>query len=327
VKSYFVRRLGVAVITFFLASILIFFIIQLPPGDFVTYAISQSGDSAGSAQVAEKMRQQYGLDRPVYEQYFRWIGGVVRGDLGYSFLYKKPVMELIKSEFLWTVIITGISFVLAWAAGMFIGIYSALHKYSIGDHVFTFLGFLGLSIPPFFLALILIYLLISSGYGIAGGLFSSQFVNAPWSLEKVMDLMKHIWIPIAAISLSNITEVMRIMRGSMIEVMSQPYIMTARAKGLKKHRVIIRHAVRIAMNPLISLAGLLAPKLISGIVVTAVVLNLPVMGPTFIQALKSQDMYLAGAYLLLTVILLLAGNLIADLALGWSDPRIRLDSK
>ena len=139
--------------------------------------------------------------------------------------------------------------------------------------------------------------------------------------------MKHIWIPIAAISLSNITEVMRIMRGSMIEVMSQPYIMTARAKGLKKHRVIIRHAVRIAMNPLISLAGLLAPKLISGIVVTAVVLNLPVMGPTFIQALKSQDMYLAGAYLLLTVILLLAGNLIADLALGWSDPRIRLDSK
>ena len=210
---------------------------------------------------------------------------------------------------------------------MFIGIYSALHKYSIGDHVFTFLGFLGLSIPPFFLALILIYLLISSGYGIAGGLFSSQFVNAPWSLEKVMDLMKHIWIPIAAISLSNITEVMRIMRGSMIEVMSQPYIMTARAKGLKKHRVIIRHAVRIAMNPLISLAGLLAPKLISGIVVTAVVLNLPVMGPTFIQALKSQDMYLAGAYLLLTVILLLAGNLIADLALGWSDPRIRLDSK
>lgn len=326
-KSYFVRRLGVAVITFFLASLLIFFIIQLPPGDFVTYAISQSGDSAGSEQVAERMREQYGLDRPVYEQYFRWIGGVVRGDLGYSFLYKKPVIELIKSEFLWTVIITGISFALAWAAGMAIGIYSSLHKYSIGDHFFTFLGFLGLSIPPFFLALILIYLLISSGYGIAGGLFSSQFVNAPWSLGKAVDLLKHIWIPIVAISLSNITEVMRIMRGSMIEVMTQPYIMTARAKGLKKQQVIIRHAVRIAMNPLISLAGLLAPKLISGIVVTAVVLNIPVMGPTFIQALKSQDMYLAGAYLLLTVILLLAGNLLADLVLGWSDPRIRLDKK
>ncbi len=323
--SYLLKRFGAAVVTFFLASLLIFFIIQLPPGDFVTYAIGQSGDAAGGSEVMAKMREQYGLDKPLIEQYTAWMKGVLTGDFGYSFLYRKPVTELISKEMFWTIVITAVSFITAWLIGLLIGIYSALYKYSVGDYIFTFFGFIGISIPPFFLSLIIIYFLVSSGYGITGGLFSNEFINAPWSMAKIFDLLRHIWIPIVAVTLSNVTEVMRIMRGSMIDVMSQPYILTARAKGLKNCVVVVRHAVRIAINPLISLAGLLAPKLISGIMISAIVLNIPVIGPTFLQALKSQDMYLAAAYLMITVIFLIIGNLLSDLALAWSDPRIRID--
>lgn len=322
---YILKRLQAAIVTFFLASILIFLIIQLPPGDFVTYAIGQSGDTSGSAAVMEKMREQYGLDKPLVVQYFTWMKGVVKGDFGYSFLYKKPAMTVIKNDIFWVIVITGISFTLAWVIGMLIGIYSALYKYSFGDYFFSFVGFIGISIPPFFLALYLIYILVSSGSGVTGGLFSNEFMNAPWSFDKVYDLLKHIWIPILAVTVSNVTEVMKIMRGSMLDVMSQPFILTARAKGLKFYIVVIKHAVRIAINPLISLIGMLAPKLISGVMVIAVVLNIPAMGPTFLKSLMSQDMYLAAAYLMFTILLLIIGNLLADLALAWSDPRIRLD--
>lgn len=323
--SYIIRRLGISVITFFLATVLIFAIIQLPPGDFVNYIISQTGDAGGLSTAAEKMREYYGLDKPLYQQYFRWVFGVIRGDLGYSFLYRKPVVEVISNEILWTIIVTGFSFALAWLFGIIIGIYSALKKYSFGDYLFTTFGFLGLSIPPFFLALILVYFLVSAGTGITGGLFSEEYLTAVWSWGKFTDFLKHLWVPIIAIGTSNIAEIIRIMRGNLLEIINQPYVQTARAKGLLERVVVLKHAVRIAVNPLISLAGLLAPKLISGIVVTAVVLNLPVIGPTFIEALQSQDMYLAGAYLLMTVVLLLIGNLLADLALAWSDPRIRFE--
>ena len=250
---------------------------------------------------------------------------VLRGDLGYSFLYQKPVSEIIRSEIGWTVVITSASFALAWLIGIAIGIFSAMRRYSAGDYLFTFIGFMGISIPPFFLALILVYWMVCAGTGISGGLFSSRYLTAPWTWAKFLDLLKHIWIPIVAISTANTAQVIRIMRGSLLEVIQQPYIQTARAKGLKEWIVIIKHGVRIAINPLISLAGLMAPKLVSGIVVTAVVLNLPVVGPTFVEALESQDMYLAGAYLLLIVVLLLVGNILADLALAWADPRVRLE--
>ena len=323
--AYTIRRIGISFITFFLASILIFAIIQLPPGDFATYVISQTGDMGGQGALEARIRQLYGLDQPSHIQYLNWFSGVLRGDLGYSFLYQRPVAEIVRSEIGWTILITGVSFALAWLVGIAIGIFSAVRKYSAGDYLFTLLGFFGISIPPFFLALILIYWMVLAGTGISGGLFSSQYLTAPWDLAKFLDLLKHIWIPIVSISTANIAQVVRIMRGSLMEVIQQPYVQTARAKGLKEWVVIIKHGARIAVNPLISLAGLLAPKLISGMVVTAVVLNLPVVGPTFVDALKSQDMYLAGAYLLLIVILLLVGNILADLALAWSDPRIRLE--
>ena len=321
---YILRRLGIALITFFLATILIFCIIQLPPGDFVDYMISQMSNVASEGTMVDVLRSQYGLDQPMIVQYFKWVAGVLQGDFGFSFLYNTPVLNLIRSEIIWTLVITGISFVIAWAIGILIGVFSATHKYSVLDTLFTFLGVAGLSIPPFFFAMILIYWSITSGYGISGGLFSNEFANAAWSMAKFHDLLRHIWIPILAIIISNITEVMRVTRTSMIEVMSQPYIITARAKGLKKNQVVRRHGMRLALNPLISMAGLMAPKLLNGIIMTAIVLNLPVMGPTFIRALKSQDIYLAGAYLILMVIFLIIGNLLADIALAWSDPRIRL---
>lgn len=323
---YVLRRLGIALITYFLATILIFCIIQLPPGDFVDYMISQMSNVASEGSMVDSLRSQYGLDQPMIIQYFKWVFGIVKGDFGFSFLYNTPVLQLLKSEILWTLVITGVSFAIAWGIGILIGVFSATHKYSLLDNVFTFLGVAGLSIPPFFVAILLIYWSITSGYGISGGLFSNEFANAAWSLAKFQDLLRHIWIPILAVIISNITEVMRVTRTSMIEVMAQPYIVTARAKGLRESQVIRRHAMRLAMNPLISMAGLMAPKLLNGIIMTAIVLNLPVMGPTFIRALKSQDVYLAGAYLILMVIFLIIGNLLADIALAWSDPRIRLTS-
>lgn len=323
--GYIVRRVGIAFITLFFSTILIFAVIKLPPGDFVSYAISQSGGEGGLSSIADRMRQYYGLDKPVVEQYFRWVGGLLRGDLGYSFLYQQPVSKIVWGQMGWTILITGISMVLSWTIGSAIGIFSALKKYSFWDYIFTAFGFLGLSIPSFFLALIIIYVLIAGGSGVTGGLFSPEYVVAPWSWARLVDLLRHIWIPIVAIGTAQMAQVIRIMRGNLLDVMNQPFVKTARAKGLSETKVVFKHAVRIAVNPLISLAGLNAPSLVSGIVVTAVVLNLPVIGPTFIVALKSQDMYLAGGYLLLIVILLLIGNIFADVALAWSDPRIRFD--
>lgn len=323
--GYILRRIGIALITLFFSTILIFVIIKLPPGDFVSYAISQSGGEGGINSIADRMRESYGLDRPVIEQYVRWVSGLVRGDLGYSFLYQQPVLKIVWGQMGWTVLITGLSMVLSWGIGSAIGIFSALKKYSFWDYLFTAFGFLGLSIPSFFLALIIIYVCVSVGSGVTGGLFSPEYIVAPWSWARFWDLLRHIWIPVVAIGTAHMAQVIRIMRGNLLDVMNQPFIKTARAKGLSERKVIFKHAVRIAMNPLISLAGLSAPALVSGIVVTAVVLNLPVIGPTFIVALKSQDMYLAGGYLLLMVVLLLIGNILADILLAWSDPRIRFD--
>jgi peptide/nickel transport system permease protein len=324
-SQYLVQRFVWMIITFFLATLLIFTIIQLSPGDFVTYIVSQTDTTGGLSSAATKLREYYGLDKPIYQQYFQWLYKILRGDFGYSFLYRKPVIEVMRSEILWTLVITILSFTFAWVVGSVIGIYSALHKYSVGDYIFTALGFLGLSSPSFFIAMVIIYILISAGTGISGGLFSEKFVAAPWSWAKFIDLLKHLWIPIVVISISNMAEVIRIMRGSLLEVLNQPYIQAARAKGLSERVIVMKHALRNAINPLISLIGMSAPKLIAGIVQTAVVLNLPVVGPTYLVALMSQDVYLAGAYLLLTVILLLVGNFIADLALAWIDPRIRYD--
>jgi len=324
--SYVIRRLIVMFFTFLLATALIFSIIQLPPGSYADYALSFLAAEGGqTTKLGNRIKERYGLDKPLYRQYYEWVEGIFRGDLGFSLTYRRPVAEVIADEILWTFLITGLAFGFAWITGIAIGIYSATHKYSILDHLFTFFGFVGLSIPNFVLAMFLIYFMVSAGTGITGGLFSDRFVGAPMSWAKFVDLLKHIWMPVVAIGTARMASVIRIMRGNLLEVINQPYIKTARSKGLRETKVILKHAVRVAINPLISLAGSLAPRLVSGIVVTAVVLNLPVIGPSFLESLKAQDMYLAGAYLLVILMLLLVGNLLADLALAAVDPRIRYE--
>ena len=321
--TFLAQRLVLAAVTLVLATVLTFVVIQLPPGDFVTYMIGQSGGVGGVTSLADRLREQYGLDRSVPEQYFVWLGGLLHGDLGYSFLYRRPAAEIVLEELPWTLVITVLSMAFAWLVGGAIGIYSAVRKYTFGDYAFTTLGFVGLSIPNFFLAMILVYVTIVSGSGITGGLFSREFQDAPWSLARFTDLLRHLWIPVVAIGTASMAEVQRISRGNMLEVLNADFLRTARSKGLRERSVVLKHALRHAINPLISLAGMQAPRLISGIVVTAVVLDLPVIGPTFLEALRAQDMYLAGAYLLIMVVLLVIGNTLADLALAWSDPRIR----
>jgi len=322
--SYLARRLVVAVLTFLLATIIVFFIIELPPGDYVdNYLAASGGQSAQSASVRENLREYYGLDKPFHMRYFSWVGNVIKGDLGYSLRYNTPVINVLSSEIWMTLLVMALSFAFAWTVGLIIGIYSATHQYSLADNIFTTLGFLGLSIPNFFLAMVLIFILLETGTGITGGFFSNEFAMSPWSWGKFVDFLKHLWIPIVAIGTARSVEVMRFMRGNLLEVLSKPYVNSARSKGLRESKVVLKHSVRVAINPLISLAGIQAPRLISGIIVTAMVLNLPVMGPTFVRALKAQDVFLAGAYLLVMVVLLLVGDILADLALAWSDPRIR----
>ena len=327
--NFIIRRLGVSLISLFIGTFIVFSIIQLPPGDYVDFVIGKMTASSGEGEqvgkIARQLREYYGLDKPFLVRYFQWVGGLLRGNLGFSLLYRRPVVEVIASELFWTIVVVGASFAFSWFFGIAIGIYSAVKQYSIGDHIFTLFGFMGISIPNFFLAMLLIYLMIQLRTGVNLGLFSSRFVDAPWSWAKFIDLLKHLWMPVVAVGTARLAGVIRIMRGNLLDVLGQPYVNTARSKGLREFYVIVKHAARNAINPLISLAGMQASRLLSGMVVTAVVLNLPIIGPTFLSALNSQDMFLAGAYLLVSIVLLLLGNLVADLMLAWSDPRIRYD--
>jgi len=315
--------------TFFLVSVVLFAVLQLPPGDFMDYymaQLAQEGEGEDISQTAAQLRAYYGLDRPLYVQYFKWIGHTLHGDFGFSLLYQTPVNDIIHREIAWTAIVGGVSMFFAWAIGIPIGVYSAVRQYSLFDYIFTFLGFLGLSIPNFFLALILLFFLVFFFHtDITGGFFSLQYQDAPWSWGKFIDLLKHLWVPIIVIGTSHTASIIRITRGNLLDILGQPYIQTARAKGLKEKVVIYKHALRVAINPLISLAGTSFPELVSGAVITGVVLSLPIIGPTYLKALTSQDVELAGSYLLIMTLALLIGNFLADIVLAWVDPRIRYD--
>lgn len=313
-------------VTILLGTFLIFWLVQLPPGDFVTHRISEMTNTSGDmAKVAQRLRKYYGFDKPYLLRYVNWVGNLLRGDLGVSLLYRRPIADIVTTQMLWTIIVAGAAYAFAWVGGLLIGIYSALHKYSLADHLLTVLGFVGLSIPSFFVAMVLVSLSFSLGSGVSGGLFSTDLMGTPWTFARVLDLLRHLWIPVLAIGAANMAAVIRFMRGNLIEVLNMPYITTAWGKGLSQWGVVVKHAFRVAVNPLISLAGMQAPQVISGIVVTAVVLDLPIMGPTFLEALQAQDAYLAGTYLLLILLLILIGDIVADVLLGWADPRIRYD--
>ncbi len=327
--GYIVRRFFSIVVTFFLISVVLFGVLQLPPGDFMDYymaQLAQEGEGQEASEVAAKMRSYYGMDRPIYVQYLKWISHVLCGNFGFSLLYQTSVNKILSREITWTLIVTGLSMFFAWLIGIPLGIYSAVHQYSVADYMLTFLGFLGLSIPNFFLALILLFILVFSLHtDITGGFFSLGYANAPWSWGKFVDLLEHLWVPVVVLGTAHTASIIRMMRGNLLDVLGQPYIQTARAKGLKETSVIYKHALRVAINPLVSFAGTNFAQLISGVVLTGIVLSLPVIGPTYLSALTSQDVQLAGSYLIVMALFLLIGNLLADIALAWVDPRIRYE--
>jgi peptide/nickel transport system permease protein len=321
------RRLLLLIPTIILISIISFILIQLPPGDFLTSYIMQleSGGQLVDQALIDTLKQQYGLDQPMYVQYFKWVTNILlHGDFGQSFTWKTPVKDLIWERVGLTVVISLASLFFIWIVAFPIGIYSAIKQYSIGDYFFTFISFLGLGIPPFLLALIAMWIAFSQ-FGISvGGLFSNEYVDAPWSWGKVVDLLQHLWIPMVVLGMGGTAGLIRIMRANLLDELHKPYVTTSRSKGMDETKLIVKHPVRVALNPFVSTVGWTLPGLVSGSVIVSVVLNLPTTGPILLRALQSQDMYLAGTIVLLLSILTVIGTLISDVLLAWLDPRIRL---
>ncbi|MFW5980850.1 MAG: ABC transporter permease [Halanaerobiaceae bacterium] len=325
--SFLVRRVFYAIITLILVSILGFFLINLPPGTYLDVRLAelQSQGTSSAYDQIEALEKRYRLNRPIYEQYFNWVSGFFRGDFGRSFMYSRDVSELIGQRLGFTMVIAISTIIFTWVLAIPIGVYAATHQYTLGDNILTLIGFIGLSIPNFLLALIFM-VIASQGFGQSvGGLFSETYRNAPWSLGKIIDLAKHMWIPIIVIGTAGTAGLIRVMRGNLLDVLNRQYVQTARAKGLQEGIVIYKHAVRTAIHPLIMQLGMTMPMIISGTTVVAIVLSLPTIGPMYFRALRAQDMFLSGAILVFMAILLIVGNLLADLALSWVDPRIRYE--
>ena len=325
---FIIKRLLYMIPTLIGMSMIAFLIIQLPPGDYVTSMIasmSDSGQNVDPAQI-EALRRSYGFDDPIWMQYFKWITGILtRGDFGYSFEWNRPVAELIWERMGSTLAISIASLLFVWAVSLPIGIYSAVRRHSVGDYAFTLLGFLGLAIPNFILALSLMYVSYKFFGQSVGGLFSPQYVEAPWSWDKFVDLLAHLWIAVIVIGTSGTAALIRILRANLTDELNKPYVITAKAKGLPGYKVVLKYPVRIALNPFVSAIGWVLPDLISGVTITAIVLNLPTAGPLLLRALISQDMYLAGSFILLMGVLTLIGMLVSDLLLALLDPRIRFN--
>jgi peptide/nickel transport system permease protein len=323
--SYIARRSLLMLVTIFLASIVSFMVIVLPPGDYVTSYVAlleSQGADVGQAEIAA-LRQRYGLDKPVYVQYAKWMWNLLHGDLGYSFEWNEPVWDLIRERLPMTLAVSLASLVLTYAMAIPIGIYSAVRQYSIGDYVLTAIGFIGVSIPNFLLALILI-VVMNTQFGMsAGGLFSVEYKAQPWSWGKFVNLLKHLPLPIVVIGLSGTAGLMRIMRGMLLDELNKPYVTTARAKGLSESRLLFKYPVRVALNPIVSSLGWSLPAIFSGQAIASIVLNLPTMGPLLYSALLTEDMFLAASVILVVTLLTVVGMLISDILLGWLDPRIR----
>ena len=321
------KRIVWMIPTLLAISIVSFAIIQLPPGDFLTSyiaALEETGAVVTQERVAA-LRKQYHLDQPMHIQYLQWMGGLLHGDMGMSMEWNRPVRELIGERLLLTTVISIVTLLFTWAVAIPIGIYSAVKQYSVGDYVFTFLGFLGLATPNFLLALICMYV----GYSVfgtsPGGLFSAVYQNAPWSLGKVADLFAHLWVPVIVIGTAGTAGLIRIMRGNLLDELRQQYVLTARAKGVHRWWLILKYPVRVALNPLVSTVGWVLPGIVSGAIITSVVLGLPTTGPLLLRALENQDMYLAGSMLMMLATLTVIGTLISDLLLLVLDPRIRYE--
>ncbi len=325
--AYLVRRLILAVLTIWAVSVLSFVIIKLPPGDYVTAYIAAVSESGGyvSEQEAKALRREYGLDQPMSVQYLRWMNLVLRGRFGVALEWKRPVVEVIGDRLWMTMVVSVGAIIITWVLALPIGIYSAVRQYSVGDYLATFVGFIGLAVPSFMLALILMYLSFKFFNANIGGLFSDRFVEAPWSLAKVWDLAKHLPLPTLILGLAGTAQLIRIMRANLLDELSKPYVVTARARGLSETRLILKYPVRVALNPFASTIGYLLPYVVSGSIIVSLVLGLPTVGPLLLRALIAQDMFLAGTIVLLLGVLTVAGTFLSDLLLLWIDPRIRLE--
>jgi peptide/nickel transport system permease protein len=326
--SYIARRLLYAAIMIVLVSFVSFILIKLPPGDFLTQKLAQleaRGDSSALQEI-DTYRVRYGLDKPFLYQYSHWALNFLHGDFGQSFAYDKPVSDLLGERVTMTVVLSVATLIVVWALAIPLGVFSAVRQYSLGDQVITTLSFVGLGMPGFLLALLVLYYAITVLNLDATGLFSRAYVDAPWSLGRVLDLTNHLWIPAFISAVTGVGGLTRIMRGNLLDTLGQPFVEAARARGLSNGVVIWKHAVRIAINPLIVILGSEAiPGIITGGGLVSIVLNLPTITPLFVDALRQLDMYMAGTCIVFITMLLLAGNLLADLALAWADPRIRLE--
>jgi peptide/nickel transport system permease protein len=323
---YILRRLGYAVITLFLVSLLTFFIIDLSPGSAVDAEIDRlraMGSTVSTEQV-EALEEQYGVNDPWIVKYGKWAGGLIRGDFGMSFAYRQPVADVIWSRFGLSVALALCATIIAWGIAIPVGVYSATHRYNLGDNIITVIQFVGVAIPEFLLALAVMVAAVRFGGLDVGGLFSNEYRNAPWSLDKLSDMLAHLWMPILVISVASTAWLTRVMRANLFDVLGQQFVQTARAKGVAESKVIWKHAVRNALHPLVMTLGSTLSVIISGEAVVSIIFTLPTTGQALLQTLIVKDTYVAATLLVMLAALLIIGNLIGDLLLRWVDPRARV---
>lgn len=324
-RAYIARRFLYMLLMMVMASVVSFAVITLPPGDYMTSYIMRLKAQGQDVGLDEELalRRQYGLDQPLPVQYLKWVTRFVQGDMGRSFEYNRPVTEVLGPRIGMTMVVSIASLIFTYLVAIPIGIYSALHQYSIGDYIFSIIGFAGVSVPNFLLALVLMVFAYRT-FGVSiGGLFSLQFVDAPWNWAKIVDLLKHLPIPLIVIGLSGTAWLQRVMRATLLDEIHKPYVQTARAKGLTEGQVLRRYPIRVALNPIASTIGWQLPNIFSGSTIVAIVLDLPTIGPVLLRALMTEDMFLAASTIMITTALTLIGTLLSDLLLGWLDPRIQ----
>jgi peptide/nickel transport system permease protein len=325
--GFIVNRLILALITIWVVTVISFALIQLPPGDYITSYVAQlmtQGEVVSDLE-AKALRQQYGLGDPFVIQYYKWLEKAAVGNYGISMEYQRPVTEVIGDRLFLTAILALAAAVFTYAIAVPIGVISAVKQYSITDYVATFLGFLGLAVPNFLLALALLYFGFVLFDANIGGLFSPEYASAPYSIGKIIDLLAHLWMPALVLSIAGTAQVIRVLRANMLDELRRPYVVTARAKGLGEWKVILKYPLRVALNPVISTLGYLLPTLVSGSIIVSIVMSLPTLGPLLLRALIAQDMFLSGTIVLMIGIMTVLGTVISDLLLAWVDPRIRME--
>ncbi|GGO77085.1 ABC transporter permease [Marinobacterium nitratireducens] len=324
---YIVRRVLMMIPTLLVISVLVFTIIQLPPGDYLTTMVNElqsQGENVSQERIAY-LREEYGLDRNPVEQYLYWVGGLLQGDLGHSFEHDKPVSEVVGDRMFMTMVVAFVTTLFVYVMSFPIGVYSAVRQYSAGDFALSFLGFIGLATPNFLLALILMYLAKAYFGTDIGGLMDARYIDQPWTWGKAMSVLEHLWVPVIVIGTAGTAGMIRRLRANLLDELHKQYVVTAKAKGLAPGKVLVKYPLRMALNPFIADIGNLLPEMISGAVIVSVVLGLETTGPMLLKALQSQDMYLAGSFLMFISLLTVVGTLISDLALAVLDPRIRLE--